>query len=80
MSEHVRTCQNVKENESKIECLSIMFIIHQGIRGAALAAPLVPFARSKLFQNVHYSIGKKGSRPGEHPRRDREDKFCGEER
>ena len=32
------------------------------------------------FQNVHYSLGKKVSRPEEHPRGDREDKFSGEER
>ena len=32
------------------------------------------------FQNVHYSLGKKVSRPEEHSRGDREDKFSGEER
>ena len=34
-----------------------------GIRRAARAAPLFHSARSKLSQNVHYSMGKKGSHP-----------------
>ena len=40
-----------------------MFIIPQRIRRAARAAQLFHQARSKLSQNVHYSIGKKGEPP-----------------
>ena len=50
------------------ECLVRMFVILLGIRGAARAALLFPKARSKLFQNVHYSLGKKRGAAREHPR------------
>ena len=49
-----------------------MFIVPKGIRRAARAAHFFPQARSKLSQNVHYSIGKKERPPGRTPARDRE--------
>ena len=68
MNEHERKWKKMKENG----VLFKMFIIPYGITGAARAAPLFTQARSKLFQNVHYSLGIKESRPEEHPQGDLE--------
>ena len=47
------------------ECLSRMFALFLRELGEPPGRlRLFPYARSELFQNVHYSQGKKESRPG----------------
>ena len=64
LKETERSWNKMKEN--RVPFQNVHYSI--GISGAARAAPLFSKARSKLFQNVHYSKARKVSRPSEHPR------------
>ena len=52
--------RNWQKKRAFTEC----FFIPYGIRKAARAAPLFPYARSKLFQNVHFSNETRGVAQG----------------
>ena len=55
--------RKMNEQWKKMKENRVPFIIHGELEESPGRAQLFRQARSKLFQNVHYSIGNKGSRP-----------------